>query len=528
MLVESRDRRLTLFVMCVATFVTSLDVTIVNVALPSMQRELRMTASELEWVISAYSLSLAALIPACGALGDHLGRKKVFLTGMAVFAVGVVACALAWNAVALIAFRAVQGVGGAAMLALALSIITETYPPARRAGAIGAWAAIGGTGFGAGPVAGGILLTFFGWQSVFWINVPFAVLGILGTIVAVGESRNPNSRRLDVPGLLTGGLGLVGLTLGFVDSSARSWGSPLVAAPLAGGVVLLAAFFWWERRSPYALAPRALLKARSFRSAAVISMLTYGGMSGALFWVTLYFQDVAGWSVLRTGSSWLLMNIPFLAMAQFGGRLDARFRTVTVVVSGTLIAAVGVFLLSRAGTDGPFAVSALGYVLYGGGFGTFVPATTHAAMRDVPPGVSGAASGVLNASRQIGSSVCLALLGTLGVNATASSWRSAAPGLGSGVRDKALAQTQNVAGGRVHAVTDALGNRSKSLAVHSFLHGYQLAVGIAAACTALAAVAAYAGYRRRPEQPTPLDVPRMQESEPMPTGSKNPGVNSRR
>ncbi|MEU0934434.1 MFS transporter [Embleya sp. NPDC005971] len=495
-LTETQHRRLVLFAMCMATFMTSLDLTIVNVALPSVQNELHMSAAQLEWVIGAYSLSLAAIIPAGGALGDRYGRKRVFLTGMVVFTIGVVACALAWDANSLIAFRALQGVGGAAMLALGLPIIMETYPQEQRAGAIGAWAAIGGTGFGAGPVGGGILLTFFGWQSVFWINLPFAALGIVCTVVAVRESRNPRARKLDVPGMTISGLALVCLTLGFVESSAHPWGSTLVALPLVAGAVLLAAFFWWERRIPHAMLPPALLRARSFVSASGIYMLCYGGMTGALFWVTLYFQNVAGWSVMRTGLSWLFMNIPFLVMAQFGGRLDARFKTWVVTVSGTVVAAVGVLLLSRAGTT-PFAVSALGFALYGGGFGTFVPATTHAAMRDVPAGVSGAASSVLNASRQIGSSVCLAVLGTVGVNMATSSWRSKTSGL-DGVRHaQATQQAQNVGGGRVEKVVDTLGPSVKQTAIDSFLHGYQMAVGLASACTLVAAAVAYAGFRQR-------------------------------
>lgn len=211
--------------MCVATFMTSLDVTIVNVALPSLQTELHMNATDLEWVISAYTLSLAAVIPASGALGDRYGRKRVFLAGIIILTVGVLACALDWHAAALIAFRAVQGVGGAAMAALGLSIVTEAYPAEQRAGAIGAWAAIGGTGFGAGPVGGGILLTYFGWQSVFWVNVPFAALGILGTAVAFRESRNPHVGRLDsaVYMLCYGGmsgalLGTVGVRHGYQEA----------------------------------------------------------------------------------------------------------------------------------------------------------------------------------------------------------------------------------------------------------------------------------------------------------------------
>ena len=226
-----------------------------------------MTAGDLEWVISAYALALAALIPVGGALGDRYGRKRVFLAGVVVFALGSAACAVSWNAGTLIAFRVLQGTGGAAMLALTLSIITETFPAATRAGAIGTWAAIGGTGFGVGPVAGGVLLTFFGWASVFWVNLPFAVAALAVTVTAVRESRNPDSRRLDIPGVAASALGLVAVTLGLTQAASHPWGSWLVAAPLVTGGVLLAGFALWERRSPHAMIPPALLGARSFVSA---------------------------------------------------------------------------------------------------------------------------------------------------------------------------------------------------------------------------------------------------------------------
>ena len=486
-------RWLTLLAMCVATFMLSLDVTIVNVALPSIQRELHMSAGDLEWVISAYALGLAAFVPVGGALGDHYGRKRVFLIGMAVFALGSIACALSASAAVLIASRAVQGIGGAAMLALTLSIITETFPPATRAGAIGAWAAIGGTGFGAGPVAGGILLTFFGWASVFWVNLPFAVIGVVGTVVAVRESRNPRSRRLDVAGVVTSAAGLVGVTLGLVESASQGWGSWPVAAPVAIGAAFLLGFALWERRSPHAMLPPALLRARSFVSASAIYLVSYASLGGVLFFVTLLYQDASGWSVLRTGLSWLFMNAPFLLMAQFAGRLDRRFSATAVVATGCLAGAVGVFALSRATTTSPFALTAIGYVLFGAGFGTLIPGTTHLAMRDVPGGVSGAASGVLNASRQIGTSVGLAVLGAVGVTAAVSDWNAKAGRFPGPVRAMAPGQAQNVAGARIGAVTDALGPAYRHSAVQSFVHGYHLAVGVAAACMLAAAVFAVIG-----------------------------------
>jgi EmrB/QacA subfamily drug resistance transporter len=491
------DRRLTLLVMCLATFMIQLDVTVVNVALPRIQADLNMSAGGLEWVISAYALSLAAGITVGGALGDHYGRKRVFLVGMAIFAVGSIACAMSSAAAALIACRAVQGIGGAAMLALTLSIITETFPPRTRAAAIGTWAAIGGTGFGVGPVVGGVLLSYFGWASVFWVNVPFAALAIAGTVVAVRESRNSDARRFDRLGVVLSAAGLVGVTVGLVESATHPWRSWNVSGPLVAGVGLLVAFARWERRTPHAMVPVTLFRARSFVSASAIYLISYTAFSSALFYATLLYQDVTGWSVLRTGCSWLFMNVPFLCMAQLTGRLDRRFAAASVVACGCLAAAAGLFALSFARPTAPFALTAVGYVLAGGGFGMLVPGITHVAMRDVPGGVSGAASAVLNSCRQIGTSVGLAVLGSIGVSAAVADWRGRLTGLTRTLRSAAAGQAQNVAGGRLAEVTQRLGPGYRKPAADAFVHGYHVAVGIAAGCLLLAAVAAVWGFRRQ-------------------------------
>jgi EmrB/QacA subfamily drug resistance transporter len=440
--------------MCVATFMIQLDVTVVNVALPRIQMDLHMTTGRLEWVISAYALSLAAGIPVGAALGDHYGRKRVFLVGMVLFGAGSMACALSSSGAALIASRAAQGIGGAAMLALTLSIITETFPVSGRAAAIGTWAAIGGTGFGVGPVVGGLLLSFFGWASVFWVNVPVAALAILGAAAVIAESRNAHPQRLDLPGIVLSSAGLVALTIGLSESASHPWISWPVGGMVVTGVALLSVFAGWERITPHAMVPPRLLRARSFVSASAIYLISYTAFSGALFYVTLLYQDVFGWSVLRTGVSWLVMNIPFLVMAQLAGRLDRRFPAATVVCGGCIAAAAGVSALSLAEPSRPFAVTAVGYALSGAGFGTLVPGITHVAMRDVPSGASGAGSGVLNASRQIGTSVGLAVLGAIGMSA---------------------------------AGTDA------------FVHGYHVAVATAAVCLAVAALVALLGLREEPK-----------------------------
>jgi MFS transporter, DHA2 family, methylenomycin A resistance protein len=509
----SRRQRLTLLAMCVSTFMIQLDVTIVNVALPSLQRSLHPTAGGLEWVISAYALALAALIPVGGALGDRYGRKRVFLIGITVFALGSVACALSPNDQALIGFRVLQGIGGAGMLALTLSIITETFPAESRATAIGTWAAIGGTGFGVGPVTGGILLSFFGWSSVFWVNIPFALIAVVLTLVAVPESRNPNSRRLDVPGVATSALGLVAITLGLVEASSHPWSSAPVAAPLALGAVLLVGFALWEHRSPQPMIPPTLLSARSFLSASGVYLISFTALTAVLFYVTLLYQNVNGWSALRTGLSWLFMNGPFLLMAQFTGRIDRRHPPHRVVAAGCVVAAIGIFALSRAGANTSFALTAVGYILAGAGFGVLVPGVSHVAMRDVPTGVSGAASSVVNASRQIGTSVGLAVLGSIAVTTATSDWHTTIHRFPASIQPAAARQTQNVATAHINAVTQALGHNYTAAAASSFVHGYRLALGIGAACLLAAALTAVLGFRPRP----PSDAKTRQANKQDPT-----------
>jgi MFS transporter, DHA2 family, methylenomycin A resistance protein len=492
---EPRRRRLTLLAMCVGAFMIQLDVTIVNVALPSIQRSLHTTPGDLEWVISAYALALAAFIPVGGAIGDRYGRKRIFVIGVTTFALGSMACALAPSDAALIGSRALQGIGGAAMLALTLSIITETFPAEARAGAIGTWAAISGTGFGLGPVAGGILLSFFAWSSVFWVNIPFAVVAVALTLMAVAESRDPAARSLDGPGVTTSALGLVGITLGLIETSSHPWGSGPVVVPLAVGALSLASFALWERRAQHPMIPPTLLGARSFVSASAIFLIGYAAFGSLLYSVTLLYQGVIGWSVLRTGLSWLLMNAPFLTMAQLAGRIDRRHPPARVVATGCVVGAIGIFALSRAGPSTPFVLTAIGYLLAGAGFGLLVPAITHVAMRDVPAGVSGIASGIFNASRQVGTSVGLAVLGSLGVTAAISQWHSTMHRFPASVRAAAQAQAQNVAGAHISAVTKALGPSYRDAAGQSFAHGYHLTAGIGAACVVAAAAIALLGLR---------------------------------
>ncbi|MGH9093390.1 MAG: MFS transporter, partial [Acidimicrobiales bacterium] len=413
---EARRRQLTLVAMCISQGMILLDITIVNIALPSIQRQLHMSPDRLEWVISAYALSLATLIPLGGTLGDRYGRKRVFLLGMVVFMAGSAACALSPTDLSLIGARVVQGVGGAVMSALTLSILTETFPAETRSAAIGTWAAAAGLGFGSGPVIGGLLLSVFGWSSVFWVNVPLAVVGLLLAARVVRESRDPVARRLDAVGVATSAAGLFGVTYGLIESSDLGWGSWGVVVPVALGGALLVAFAVHEHRTAHPMLPPRLLHAPSFVTGCSVFLVAYVGLAGAMFYATLLFQDVKGWSALETGLSWVAMNLPFLVVAQLSGRLHRRFRSATVVAAGCVAGGVGIVVLGLATATTPVVLAEAGYFVLGAGYGALVPGVANVAMRDVPAGVSGAASGILNTCRQVGTSVGLAVLGAVGVS----------------------------------------------------------------------------------------------------------------
>jgi MFS transporter, DHA2 family, methylenomycin A resistance protein len=464
--------------MCIAQGMILLDITIVNIALPSIERELHESAGSLEWVISAYALSLATLIPLSGTLGDRFGRRRFFVIGMVIFAIGSIACAMSRSDVSLIGSRAFQGVGGAMMSALTLSILSETYPKEIRAGAIGVWATCAGLGFGLGPVVGGLLLARFDWSSIFWVNVPFALAGIALGVTVVPESRDPATRRLDLTGVGASALGLLALTFGLIESSSHDWGSWFVAAPLVVGGVCIAMFAVWEQHARSPMVPPALLRLRSFGTSCGVYLIAYAALAGAMFYVTLLFQNVNGWSALRTGFSWLTMNVPFLVMAQLAGRLNRRFSPNVVVGAGCIVAAAGVLLLGAVTPSTPFVLAGAGYALLGAGYGTLVPGVINVAMRDVPAGFSGVASGVLNASRQIGTSVGLAVLGTIGVHAATSAWSGKLGGFPVSVRQLAADQAHNVAGAQISAITKVLGSSYRSAAVESFAAGALSSLGL--------------------------------------------------
>jgi MFS transporter, DHA2 family, methylenomycin A resistance protein len=406
-------QRWTLIAACFSQFMILLDVTIVNVALPAIQRELDVSPGTLVWTINAYVLPLAAFILVGGTLGDRYGRKRVFALGFALFTLFSAGCALSTSDHELIAFRALQGVGAALLAPLSLSILVDAFEPERRAWAIGIWATIAGFGFGLGPVLGGVLIEVFDWSAIFWVNVPIGVAGLLTTLVHVRESRDPNARRLDLGGAALASGALFCLTLGLVETDDHAWTSAFTLAFLGAAVGLGAAFLVYEARHPEPMLPLDFFRRRAFTIANLDYALLYAALAGTLFFVSLYFQNVKGFSTLETGLSWLTMNGPFLLVSPFAGRLQARLGARRVVIGSALLAGLGVLDFALLDADSPFVQALPGYVLVGVGYGAAVPAISAVAMGAIEVERAGVASGVLNTARQVGSAVGLATLGSI-------------------------------------------------------------------------------------------------------------------
>jgi len=478
--------------LCLAGFVIQLDVTIVNVALPTIRHQLQATPDALEWIISGYALGLAALIPLMGALGDRVGHRSILLAGLFAFGLCSAGAALTPSSAVLVGARIGQGVGGAAILALTLAVLTDIYPPRQRGHAIGWWAAIGGVGFGAGPIIGGLLLSVFGWSTIFWANLPILALTVSLILLTVPRaSATSDPRPLDGHGVVLASVGLAAVSFGLISATDAPWEPARTLVPLVVGALLLAAFVQWQRRAPDPLVPRAVRGSSAFIGACIIYFTSYVAFSGTLYYVTLMFQNLLGWSALHTGLSWLLMNAPFLLAAQAAGKLSQRFAPRTVVTAGCAAGALGVAALSTLAPTTPFVVAGVGYLIAGVGFGLLVPGITNVAMRDIPAQVAGSASAVLNSSRQLGTAAGLVLIGATGAAATRRSWSTSR-----------LGHTHSFSGSVTTGNLHALPTHLQTTASTAFETGYHVALVV---CVASLLAAAWLSLKAL-RQPTPQTV----------------------
>ncbi len=404
----------TLAAVSVGLFMIMLDNTVVNVALPSIRRSLGLSLSELEWVVAGYALTFAAFMLTGGKLADLFGRRLIFMTGLVVFTGASLACGLAPNGGFLIGARVVQGVGGAMMNPATLSIITATFPPRQRGTAIGIWAGVSAMALAIGPLVGGLLTEHVNWNWIFFINVPIGIVGLITAPLLIEESRdNSREQRPDVPGLVTSAVGLFALTFAFIEANSYGWTSWQILGAFAVSAVALTAFVLLELRQRLPMLELSLFRNRTFSGANVAMLFVGLAMFGTFFYVSLYMQNVLGYSPVQAGASFLPMTVLIILIAPQAGRLSDRFGSRWLVGGGMTLLAIMLFYYSTLGANATFWAILPGLILGGVGMGCTMTPTTAAAMSAVPVDKAGVGSAVLNSMRQVGGSLGIAVMGAI-------------------------------------------------------------------------------------------------------------------
>lgn len=407
-----------LFFIGIALTVISLDNTILNVAIPAISRSLGATASDLQWIVDAYVLVFAALLLTMGSVGDRIGRKRSLLTGLALFGIGSVGAAVSSTTGMLIAARAFLGIGGAMIMPATLSILTATFPREERAQAIGIWAALFGLGVGLGPVLGGLLVQTFSWNAVFLINVPVVIIAIAGGAIYLGESKDENAPKPDIPGVILSIIGLFALVYGIIEAGLHGWTGANVLAAFGVALVFIGAFVWWEVRTPNAMLPMRFFRNPSFTGANLTLTLFAFGMFGSMFFMSQYFQTAQAIPAFEAGLRVVPMALTLTIMSTRAPKIAARIGQKRAVMLGAILAATGMFYMSQVfHVETPYWQILIGQLILAVGLGTaFSPATTMV-MNSVPLAKAGVGSAMNDTTRQLGGALGVALLGTVATNA---------------------------------------------------------------------------------------------------------------
>jgi EmrB/QacA subfamily drug resistance transporter len=405
---------LTLGCVAFALFMVMLDNTVVNVALPTIQRDLGIGLSELQWTVNAYALTFAVLMLTGGKLADFLGRRLIFVTGLAVFTASSLACGLAASGEMLIAARTVQGIGAALMMPATLSIISATFPVHERGMAIGVWAGVSAMALALGPLVGGLLTQHIAWGWIFFINVPIGILAIAAALLLISESRDMSAeQRLDLPGLVTSGVALFALTFALIEANDYGWTSPAILSLFAVAAVGLVAFVLLELHQRTPMLDLSLFRSGTFAGANIVVLLVFLAMFGVFFFVSLYVQGILGYSAVQAGAMFLPMTVLIMFVAPAAGKLSDRLGSRWLVVAGMLFLAAHLFVFSGLEMDSRFWDILPALILGGIGMGLTMTPATAAAIGSVPVAKAGIGSGVLNTFRQVGGALGIAVMGAI-------------------------------------------------------------------------------------------------------------------
>ncbi len=501
-------RWLALSVLCLSLFAIVLDNTIVNVALPTLVRDLDADISQLQWVVDAYTLVFAGLLLLAGTLGDRFGRRRTLLVGLAVFGAGSAAAAFAGGVDQLVIARAVMGAGAAFIMPATLSLLTHVFTDTReRAMAIGIWAATAGAGVALGPVLGGVLLDHFWWGAIFIVNVPVVIVAFVAAPRLVPESRDAASHRIDWLGAALSAVGLVALVWAVIEAPVKGWGSGPVLAALVVAVVTLTSFVIWQCRAAEPLLDVRLFRNASFTAASTTIMLLFFALFGFLFLSTQYLQFVLGYTPSAAGVRMLPYAGAMIVAAPISARLAARFGVRRVVTAGMLCFAGGLALAATITTDTGYGRLAIAMFAMGVGMGLAGTPATESIMSSVPPDRANVGSAVNDTTRELGGALGVAVVGSIVSSLYGSRLAGALP---SEVPAPVAAVARESVGAAVQ-MTGGLGEQVADAAREAFVHAMSRGTAVVAVMAALGAVVA---WRFLPSgTPEPIDEPELASAE---------------
>ena len=402
-----------LVVLCVSLLVIVLDNSILNVAIPTLIRDLDASNSQVQWMVDSYTLVFAGLLLTMGALGDRYGRRGALQAGYVLFGLGSLASAFAGSADQLIATRAFMGIGGALIMPATLSIITNVFPPQERGRAIGVWAGTAGVGIAIGPLAGGFLLTHFYWGSIFLVNLPIVVFGLIAGFVLIPTSKDPSAPKLDPVGAVLSIVALVSIVYALIEAPTDGWTSTTTLGILGFGLVVLAVFVWWERRSDHPMLDVGFFKNRRFSAANAAITLIFFAMFGSIFMLTQYMQFTLGYTPLESGVRLLPYAVTMMIVAPTSARVVERIGSKITVALGLALAAAALFLMLGLQVDTSYPDLAWRLVILAAGMGLVMAPATDSVMGSLPLAKAGVGSAVNDTTRQVGGALGVAIVGSV-------------------------------------------------------------------------------------------------------------------
>jgi EmrB/QacA subfamily drug resistance transporter len=507
----------TLGAVCVATFMLLLDITVVNTALPAIRKDLGGSFTDLQWVIDAYALSLAALVLTAGSLADRLGRRRVFAIGLGIFSLASLLCALAPDPTFLNLARGLQGVGGAIMFAVSLALVAQEFPSGPERGmAMGIYGATIGIAVAIGPLVGGVLTDGFGWQSVFLLNVPIGLAAIAVTYWKLAESRDPNATRIDWAGLLTFSTALFLAVLALVRGNDEGWGSTLIVSLFAGAAALMAAFVAIEQRVAEPMLPLELFRRRAFTGVQLAAFAVSGSMFALFLYLTLYLQSFLGYSPIDAGIRYLPITIASFIVAPLSGMALARIQARYLMSAGLALTGVGLVLMSGLQLSSGWTALLGGFLVSGAGVGLLNPVIADVALSVVPKERSGMAAGINDTFRQVGIAVGIAAWGAIFLGVGAAKTHEVAAGAVNGSEARQLVEATS--SGTLHQALAGVPAQAqpaiRNAAEQGFLHGLNEVLLLGAILSFVGAVLALWLVRERDIERETAAEGRPLEAEP--------------